>query len=139
LYSLVRANACSGRVESVGCRIVLCVAAGRLRGEPLLHVPFVGAGALGQLPAGYRIAVGHRLVQAELVADEDGRCVHHGSEVPDEPSDELVELVFVNRWLDGHCKPSSWSLASQRTYRGSLADLVIPGAITPLVGAGSGP
>ncbi len=49
-------------------RVVLDVAARGLVGEPLADVALVGAGALGQLVRGHGFAVGHRLVEAELVA-----------------------------------------------------------------------
>jgi hypothetical protein len=53
---------------------------------------------LGERSGGQRAVLGECLVEAELVADDEGRGVHRGTEVGHELPDELIEPGLV----DGH-------------------------------------
>ncbi len=88
-----------GEGELACRRVVLRVAAHELRAQPLLDQALVVADRLGQCGAGDRTPVSQGLVQPELVADDHGGGVHGRPEVGHELSDEVVELVFVDR----HC------------------------------------
>jgi hypothetical protein len=56
---------------------------------------------LGQLGGRARAGRGERLVQAEPVADHDGRRLHGRAEVDDEPAEELLEPLLLDSHL-GH-------------------------------------
>jgi hypothetical protein len=64
-----------GQPERPRLRVVLRVATGGLRRQPLGEVALVAAGALSQLRRRHRLAVAHRDVQPEPVADQHGRGV----------------------------------------------------------------
>ncbi|MCY1362519.1 hypothetical protein D9M69_492420 [compost metagenome] len=89
-----------GQREQLALRVVFNVAAGGLGRQPFAQVARVGLGAAGELLRGGG-AFGQRLVQAELVADDDGGRVHHGPDVVDEVTHERVKPCFV----DGHVYP----------------------------------
>ena len=89
--------------EALAVGVVLGVAAGGLRAQPLAHVALVGARPRGELARRDRLAVAHRGVEAELVADEDGRLVQRCAEVAGEAPDELLQSPFVEGGVtDGH-------------------------------------
>ncbi len=88
-------------------RVVLDVAAGRLLAQPLADVALVTVGALGQLLGGDRLAVGHRLVQAELVADQNQRRGDRRAQVAHELTHELFELCFIYFYC-AHRASSDW-------------------------------
>jgi hypothetical protein len=90
-----------GQPEALGTCVVLDVAAGGLCAEPLADVPLVGPRALRELAGRHRRAVAHRDVQAELVADDDGRLMERGAEVPGEAADELLDARLVGHGVHG--------------------------------------
>ena len=81
--------------ERVGRRVELDEATRRLRVEPLAHVALVGAGALGQHGGRDGLAVGHRPVEAELVAEGNERRVERGTQLGGGMEDERLELLLV--------------------------------------------
>jgi hypothetical protein len=81
---------------------------------PLLDEAGVEPGGRGQPGAGQRPVVGQSLVEAELVADHHGGGVHRGTEVGDEPSDQIVQLRFVDR----RCVRRHRSLLGRRVDEG---------------------
>ena len=97
LSSSASAIACSGGSRKVPVGgVVLHVAAGRLLAEPLAYVALAALRALGELRGRDRLAVGHRLVQAELVPDQHQRRRHAPPEVAYELAHELFQLRFVD-------------------------------------------
>ena len=103
LSSCASASACSGGSrERALRRVVLDVAARRLLAQPLAQVALAAAGALGQLGGRHRRAVGHGLVEPELVADDHERRGRRRAHVLDEPAHELLELLFVDGWRRRH-------------------------------------
>ena len=85
------------QAEAVVGRVVLHVAAGRLRRQPLAQIARIGLGPTGQVLGGGRL-FGELLVQAELVADDHRGGVHDGAEVAHELAHEFIQSRFV----DGH-------------------------------------
>ena len=82
--------------EHVPLGVVAHITSRRLVGEPLAHVPRVGLRAAGERFRGDGLAVAHRSIQPEPVADHHQRRAHCGAEVTDEPVHELLELVLVD-------------------------------------------
>ena len=80
-------------------RVVLDVAAGGLRVEPLAHVALGRAGARGELAGRERPGAGERAVEAEAVAHHDQRRVERGADLVDGAEHELLELGGVQRRL----------------------------------------
>src|SRR3546814_5902820 len=64
---------------TVGVGVVIDVAARGLVAEPFAHVALAGPGGGGQLGGVHGLAC-QRLVQAELVADQDERGAHRSEE-----------------------------------------------------------
>jgi hypothetical protein len=85
------------RRQPEGAVRVLDVAARRLLAQPLADVALAAAGALGELRGRHRLAVRHRLVEAELVADQHERRRRAAAEILDELAHELLELRLVDR------------------------------------------
>jgi hypothetical protein len=73
------------------------IAAGDLRTQPFAHIAFGAAGPLGDLARGERTGIGHRLVEAELVADADHHTAITGRDVGDRTADHRVELGGIDR------------------------------------------
>src|SRR5690606_36301345 len=67
------------------------------RREPLTDIAFRDAGTAGKVGNGDRLAVAHRLVQAELVSHHDQGAGDAGADVPDEASHQGIELLRI--WL----------------------------------------
>jgi hypothetical protein len=84
----------------VRLRVVGHVAAGRLGVEPLAHVALAGLGARGQPGGADRLPVGHRLVEAELVADRHQRRVERRADLAGHLVHERLEPCFVD---EGKC------------------------------------
>ncbi|MCY1455541.1 hypothetical protein D3C76_1424690 [compost metagenome] len=72
------------------------IAGSGLGAEPFAQQPRIAAGAFGQLFRTDRLVVGHRLVQAQFIAEQDagehGRAAHVG----DQTAHEVVEFCFVH-------------------------------------------
>ena len=79
--------------EAPGRRIVVDVAGGRLGGEPFADVALGRAGAPGELRRAWPAALGERLVEAELVADQHERAAERRAHVADHLAHERVERV----------------------------------------------
>ena len=77
-------------------RVVAHVAACRLGVQPLAHVTFRGAGALGQFGRCQRARASHRTVEAESVAHDHQRRVERGADLFHRAEDELHEFVHVD-------------------------------------------
>jgi hypothetical protein len=77
--------------------VVLHVAARRLVAQPFADVALLGVGARCQLRRRHRLAVGHRPVQTQPIADHDEHGAHRGSGVLDEPRHELIQAGIVDR------------------------------------------
>ena len=71
-------------------------AARRLGVEPLAHVALLGAGPRGELRRHDGLAVGHRLVEAELVAERHEGGVERGAQLGGRVADEGLELLLVD-------------------------------------------
>ena len=86
-------------------RVVLDVAAGRLRVQPLLHVALGAAGAVGELGRRERARARHRRVQPELVADPHHHAAVARRQVPDHPVEQCREplLIHLHHVLLGAC------------------------------------
>ena len=78
-------------------RVVLDVAARRLRVQPLAHVALGRAGARGQVGGRERAGAGERAVEAELVAHHDERGVQRRADLVDCLEHELLQLLHVER------------------------------------------
>jgi hypothetical protein len=81
----------------------------------------VAAGALGQLGGRQRSAVGHGLVEPELVADDHQRRGRRRAHVLDELAHELLELLLVDGWRRRHesLRPSLTAAGSRRPVNAS--------------------
>ena len=79
----------------VGRGVVLDVPSRRLVGQPRPDVGDVGAGAVGERLGRDGLAVGHRAVEAEAVAEEDAAGAERGPDVADHPADERLEEPHV--------------------------------------------
>ena len=80
--------------ELLALGLVLHVAAGSLRRQPLAQVARVGLGALRQRLRGAG-PFSQRLVKPELVAADDGGRMHHGTQIVDELAHESIEFRFI--------------------------------------------
>jgi hypothetical protein len=80
--------------------------AGRLRVQPLADVPFGRAGLFSELLRSYGLAVRHRLVESEPVADHDQAGIHRRSKLANHLAEKGVELVLVDR-LCLNCHPNT--------------------------------
>src|SRR5208283_702256 len=77
-----------------------------LTGQPLAQVAFACPGVVRQ-PGGVRgPEFAERAVEAEPVTDDHVAGMHGGLEVGDEPADQVVELVFVDRHV---AAPYCWT------------------------------
>ncbi len=85
-----------GERVGVGLRVVLDVAAGGLVSEPLADVALGGAGTAGDLLRGQRARPGHRLIQAELLADHEQRGADDRAHVGDRLAHEGLDLCLVD-------------------------------------------
>ena len=70
-------------------------AARGLRVEPLAHVALVRVGARRELAGGDGLGVGHRAVQAELVAHGDERGVQRGADLGGDLTGECLDATLV--------------------------------------------
>ena len=77
-------------------RVVDDEAARRLGVEPLAHVALLRAGPRGELSRLHRLAVGHGLVEAELVAERHEGSVERGAQLGRRVADEGLELLLVD-------------------------------------------
>ena len=84
-----------GQEEALALGVVLDIAAGGLRAQPLAHVALVGVRARRELRRRDGLAVAHRGVEPQLVADEDGRLMKRCAKVTGEASYELLQSPFV--------------------------------------------
>ena len=80
----------------VRLRVVLHERARGLHVEPLAHVALERPGAGGELRRRHGLAVGHRLVEAELVAEGHERRVERGAQLGGDVADEGLELLLVD-------------------------------------------
>ena len=76
--------------------LVLDEAAGGLRVEPLLGVAHAQPGLLAQLVGGHRACTGHRLVQAQPVAQDRQRRAGDRAELVDHLAHQGAQLLLVN-------------------------------------------
>ena len=105
-------------------RVVDDEAARRLGVEPLAHVALLRAGARGQLRRRDGLAVGHGLVEAELVAERHERRVERGAQLGGGVADEGLELLLVD-------------VGDRHDQRGDAALVVLgPGVVVPPLGGG---
>ena len=66
-----------------------------LRVEPLAHVALVRVGARREFAGADRLGVGHRAVQAELVAHGDERGVQRGADLSGDLTGECLDATLV--------------------------------------------
>ena len=85
-----------GRQHEARRSVIDDEAARGLRVEPLAHVALLGAGALGQFGRRDGLAVGHRLVEAELLAERHERDVERRAELGRGVAEERLELGLVD-------------------------------------------
>lgn len=86
-----------GQPERPGVGVGGNVAARGLTGQPLAQVAFTCPGAVRQRGGVRGTDLAERAVEAEPVTDDHVAGMHGGTEVGDEPADQVVELVFVYR------------------------------------------
>ena len=84
-----------GQRVAVLAAVVGHEAAGGLSVEPLAHVALVRVGARRELAGGDGLGVGHRAVQAELVADGDERGVERGADLGGDLTGECLDPTLV--------------------------------------------
>src|SRR6185295_19622564 len=77
--------------------VVREVAGGGLRGAPLPNVALARSGARRELGGGERARGGERLVQPELVADDDHRGGERTAEVRERLLDEFLDFLLRGR------------------------------------------
>ena len=70
-------------------------AARGLRVEPLAHVALVRVGARREFAGAYGLGVGHRAIQAELVAHGDERGVERGADLSGDLTGECLDATLV--------------------------------------------
>jgi hypothetical protein len=78
-------------------RVVAEISRRRLRREPFADIALGGPGALGERRRIAWAGRGQRLVEAELVPDQDERGIHRRAHIAEHAADELVEFCFVER------------------------------------------
>ncbi len=109
----------------VADRVIGEVAARDLRAEPFAHIAFGAAGAAGKLARGERAGIGHRLVEAEPVAEAHHHAAIAGRQIPDSAPDQRVEFRRVD--LVGVNVVHLMSPVSARRLRG-CAEIAVSGA-----------
>jgi hypothetical protein len=124
---------------AVGIRVVVDVPAGGLVGQPLAHVALGGAGALRDPGRAQRARARHRLVEPELLADEQQRRGDRRTHVRDHPAHQGLEPALVDRGCC-HVGPPSDSLTPGSLSRVRRAAVNCPSNLISCSGyACSGP
>ncbi len=112
--------------------VVADEASGRLRVQPLAHVPLRGPGARGEIGGRERARAGQRPVQPELVAHDDERGVQRGADLADGAEHEFHAVCPYRRWPE---RPGSVLVMTSLPWAGFAADARFAQARDSLPGA----
>jgi hypothetical protein len=86
----------AGELVGLADGVVVDVAAGDLRVQPLSHVALGAPGARRELPGAERAGPRHRLVEAELAAQADHDAAVGARQVVDGAHDERIQLRCID-------------------------------------------
>lgn len=101
-----------GQAESAVFVIIIDIFGRGLSGEPFAQVAFLVAGLTRQAFGRDGHAIGHGLVDAELVAQQDSGAGDGGAQLADHPADQCIEFLGIG--LTHDCAPCEWTTSSMR-------------------------